>query len=277
MTMRPYRTLASTPVELVDGDDDDVAAQPRAERLATLGMMTAGVAHDLGNHLQVAAAAIHLLERQVTKADAAEARACAEGALEALQRANALSRRIVRFSRDDRGGVADINVEQALTAMRDVLRWTAGPAIRLHLDLDGGSTAIRCDICEFENAVLNLVANARDASPDGALIAIAVRRDPGSRSVLVAVHDQGCGMTAASARRAFEPFFTTKASRNGAGLGLALVADFARRAGGEASLESAPGGGTTAVLRLPQAPSASDLNRTWRSDASERGYRQQPA
>jgi signal transduction histidine kinase len=223
------------------------------ERLAALGMVTAGVAHDLGNHLQVATTAIHLLKLELTKADAAEVRACADGALEALQRANALSRRIVRLSRDD-SGVGDVDVEEALTAMRDALRWTAGPTMRVHLDIGGAASPIRCDIREFESAVLNLVANARDASPDGALIAIAVRGDPHSHSVLVAVRDEGCGMAPESARRAFEPFFTTKAPCNGAGLGLALVADFARRTGGDASLDSAPGVGTTVVLRLPEAP-----------------------
>jgi signal transduction histidine kinase len=246
LTMRAYRFHAGGPTQLVDG----------AERLAALGMMTAGIAHDLGNHLQVASVAIHLLKQQLTEADPVEIRDCAEGALEALQRANALSRRVVRLSHDDRGGVSNIDVEEALTAMRDALRWTAGPTLRLHVDLGVEPTAIRCDIHEFESAVLNLVANARDASPDGALIAIAVRGDPGSRSVLLAVRDEGCGMAPELARRAFEPFFTTKASRNGAGLGLALVADFARRSGGEACLESAPGAGTTVVLRLPEAPSS---------------------
>jgi signal transduction histidine kinase len=249
--MRPHQTVADQPAELIDGGS--VAAELHAERLAALGMMTAGLAHDLGNHLQVASAAIYLLEQQMANAGLAESRACAEGALEALRRANALSRRIIGFSRDD-DGVDCVDIDETLSAMRDALSWTVGPAMRLHLDLDGGSTPVRCDIREFENAILNLVANARDASPDGGLIAIAVRNDPRSRSVLVAVRDQGCGMAPESARRAFEPFFTTKSSRNGAGLGLALVADFARRAGGEASVESAPGAGTIVVLRLPAAP-----------------------
>jgi signal transduction histidine kinase len=68
------------------------------------------------------------------------------------------------------------------------------------------------------------------------------------------VRDEGCGMAPESARRAFEPFFTTKAPCNGAGLGLALVADFALRTGGDARLDSAAGVGTTVVLRLPEAP-----------------------
>jgi signal transduction histidine kinase len=213
--------------------------------------MTAGVAHDLGNHLQVAAAAIHLLERQATGAEREKIRSCAEGALQALERANALSRRILGFACSRGTHAESINVDDALSAMRDAIRWTAGATMRLHLDLDGGTAAVRCDVRDFENAILNLVANARDASTDGGLITIAVRCEPRSRSVLIAVRDEGCGLAPDAASRAFEPFFTTKPARGGAGLGLALVADFVRRTGGEARLDSAPGKGATVVLRLP--------------------------
>ena len=225
-----------------------------SERLATLGLMTAGVAHDLGNHLQVAAAAIHLLEQGVERSAHPEIRARAEGAAAALQRAAALSRRIVDFSRSQYRGADRVNIDEALLAMSDALRWIAAPYVRLHLDLAGGPAVVQCDLRDFENAVLNLVANARDASPDGGLITVAVRRDPHSPSVLVAVHDQGCGMTPEAAQRAFDPFFTTKPADGGAGLGLALVAEFARRAGGEATLRSVPGSGTIVLLRLPEAP-----------------------
>jgi signal transduction histidine kinase len=176
-----------------------------------------------------------------------------EGALEALQRANMLTHRIVGFSHYDDGGPDNVSVDDALSAMGDALRWTAGPGMRVHLKLDGGSAAVKCSVRELENAIINLVANARDASPDGGLIVIAVRRDSGSGDVLIAVRDEGCGMAPESARHAFEPFFTTKASGSGSGLGLARVADFARRMGGEASLESVPGAGATVVLRLPEA------------------------
>jgi signal transduction histidine kinase len=214
--------------------------------------MTAGVAHDLGNHLQVAAMAIHLLERQGGTAAHDEVRVW-QGALEALQRAIMLTRRIVGFSRHEDAGYDDVCVDEALSAMGDALRWTAGPGLRVHLDLDGGSAAVKCDVRELQNAIINLVANARDASPDGGSILVAVRRDLGSGSVLIAVRDHGCGMAPESARQAFEPFFTTKPRRSGSGLGLARVADFARRLGGEASLESVPGAGATVVLRLPVA------------------------
>jgi signal transduction histidine kinase len=229
------------------------------ERLATLGLMTAGVVHDLSNHLQVAAAAIHLLELEVDEAANQQIHVLTGGALEALQRANALTRRIVRFSRDGDVGLPDtVSVDEALAGMGDALRWTAGPAVRLHLDLGGGAAATRCDVREFENAVLNLVANARDASPDGGTIFVAVRRDPLSHSVLVAVRDEGCGMAPECARRAFEPFFTTRPTHGGSGLGLARVADFARRVGGDASLASAPGAGATFVLRLPESQPLGD-------------------
>ena len=226
----------------------------RSERLATLGLMTAGVAHDLGNHLQVAAAAIHLLEQSVERSADPEIRARAEGVSAALQRAAALSRRIVDFSRGQNGVADHVNIDEALLAMSDALRWTAAPYARLRLDLAGGAAVVQCDLRDLENALLNLVANARDASQDGGLITVAVRRDPHSPSVLVAVRDEGCGMTLEAAQRAFDPFFTTRPADGGAGLGLARVADFARRAGGEASLRSVPGSGTIVLLRLPEAP-----------------------
>jgi len=100
-------------------DPHQDAARTRTERLATLELMTAGLAHDRRNHLQVAAAAIYLLEWQADQATAHELRGWAEGASEALRRASALTRRIVDFPRDESARDVCVDVDEALSALRD--------------------------------------------------------------------------------------------------------------------------------------------------------------
>jgi len=256
------RDMRSHQIVTASADARWTLGESANRRLATLGLMTAGLAHDLGNHLQVVAAAIHMLERSAEQTDRDEIRLCAEGALEALRRANTLSRRILTFSGDHDGVAERIDVDETLIAMVDALHWTAGPGVRLQVELSGEPAAVYCDPAEFENAILNLVVNARDVLPDGGRIVIAVRLDPRTRSVLVAVSDNGPGIEPHVAKRVFEPFFSTKPTPEGAGLGMTLVADFARRAGGEARLESRPGVGTTVILRLPEAASSRGLTET---------------
>ena len=250
--MRPDQVINASP------DLGDVPGL--GYRLATLGLMTAGVVHDLRNHLQVAAAAVRRLEQRAALSDCDDLHLSAAGALDALHRATTLSRRILAFSHDEGSAAQLVDLNDVLTTMADPLRWTAGPGVRLHLELNCESAVVACDPQAFENAILNLVVNARDALPDEGNIVIAVRSEPVSRSVLVAVSDDGTGMDADIAERVFEPFFSTKRSREAAGLGMSLVADFARRNGGEARLESRPGLGTTVVLRIPEAASSNETD-----------------
>ncbi|MEI9989871.1 MAG: ATP-binding protein [Rhizomicrobium sp.] len=146
-----------------------------------------------------------------------------------------------------------MHIDLALGALEQPIRWMAGDAIRVELDLDGDLPPVFCDVREFENAVLNLVVNAREAMPEGGELCIAASRGglEDDAIVILRVTDTGRGMSPETAKRAFQPRFTTKAIGRGNGLGLAMVADFVRRVGGSAQIESTPRQGTSIVLRIP--------------------------
>ena len=152
-------------------------------------------------------------------------------------------------------------IDAALAAIRGPIIWILGPQIGIEFDLDDDLPGFFCDRQEFENAVFNLVINARDAMPDGGCLRIECRcenangdygiESPARQTLVLRVIDNGEGMSQMTARSAFTAFYTTKPSERGNGLGLAMVSDFMRRAGGSADIESVIGAGTTVVLRFP--------------------------
>jgi signal transduction histidine kinase len=228
-------------------------------RLASLGLMTTGIVHDFGNLLQVVTSAIRLIERNLDQPSPVDMRPFTQGALESVGRAAALSKQILGFSRTENGFDEVVQLDAAIAAIENPIRWMAGPAIQVDLALNA-VPAVFCNIRELENAVLNLVINAKDAMPEGGRLCIAVYADDRGRldtsaagsgpTVILRVTDTGCGMPPDIVMRAFQPRFTTKTAGRGNGLGLAMVQEFARRSGGSAWIESAVGEGTSVVLRL---------------------------
>jgi signal transduction histidine kinase len=144
--------------------------------------------------------------------------------------------------------------------MADILRYATGRGIELQTVLAPDCPPVFCDPNQLENAVLNLVVNARDAMPDGGRIEIETAKrfvggESGGAHAAISVKDTGRGMPPDVVLRAFEPFFTTKGEK-GTGLGLAQVQSLARQAGGYVTIESTPGKGTTVTLHLPAANQA---------------------
>jgi CheY-like chemotaxis protein len=150
--------------------------------------------------------------------------------------------------------------------MTELVDRTLGERIKVVIEgLDQGS-AIWADPHQFENAIVNLAVNARDAmESDGTLTIRIERKSLQDREVnslsagdyiAVAVSDTGCGMTAEEIDRAFEPFFTTKPVGKGTGLGLSQVFGFARQSGGDVTIASRLGEGTTVTLYIPRLPAA---------------------
>ena len=240
---------------------DAPGARRPARPLAAPELMIAGVAHDLRNQLQIISAAIHLVERSVGGGERSEVLDFTKGATDAVNRAVALSQRLLARASRDRAPIGPVQVGQVLEAMADVMRVVAGPGISVDLRVGVDTPTVDCDIGELEDAVLNLVVNARDAMPDGGRITLSSyledvwdRRRPGQearRFAVLAVSDNGVGMSAEAVARAFDPFFTTKPKSKGTGLGLTQVREFVRRNGGAATISSAPGAGTTVFLHLP--------------------------
>jgi signal transduction histidine kinase len=216
----------------------------------------AGVVHDLGNLIQIAASAVNIISRS--------SRACPDSALEpvlarartALERASALVRQ-TNVRTDPAFAVRPTQELQSVTSSVDEIRALISsicePDISLSIDVPADLPPVRCHRIELQSAVLNLVTNARGAMPDGGSIVIVARGVADDQLVELSVADNGVGMSRETLLRAFNPYFTTRADGRGTGLGLAMVQRFAQEAGGRVELASTPGAGTTVTLRLPSA------------------------
>ncbi len=244
----------------------------RTERLDALGQLTGGVAHDFNNLLTaVLGGAEEILDAVPTGHPLREP---AETILAGAERGAELTRRLLAFAREQPLKPRDLDVGAALAGMRGLLRRVAGDGVELRLKLPAPGApplVARTDPVQLETAVLNLVANARDAMPQGGPLTISaaprrVGEDAGGLTVgayvVVSVSDHGTGMPPEVLARAMEPFFTTKEVGRGTGLGLSIVYGFAQQSGGTAEIESAPGEGTTVRLLLPAAQAASEVAST---------------
>ncbi|WP_309092895.1 ATP-binding protein, partial [Phenylobacterium sp.] len=251
---------------LADRDRAEAALR-RAQKLEAVGQLTGGVAHDFNNLLTVVIGALDLMQRHPD--DAARRDRMIEAALGAARRGERLTQQLLAFSRRQALKPEPVRVDALLAEAEPLLRRAVGEAVSLVISPNAPDAVVNVDPGQFEAAVMNLVVNARDATPAGGMIRVEtqpVRLDAGQVEELeageylcVAVHDTGCGMDAETAARVFEPFFTTKAPGRGTGLGLSQVYGFARQSGGAASIDSAPGKGASVHFYLPlsKAPAAS--------------------
>jgi signal transduction histidine kinase/ActR/RegA family two-component response regulator len=229
----------------------DAATLENAQRLEALGRLTGGVAHDFNNLLAVVSGNLELLERRLPGAAGHRSIAAIRGAVE---RGVSLTRGLLTFSRSGlgQGTVEDVNA--CVRGVFGMMRETVGPGVQAELDLRESLPPALFDRVQFDLALLNLAANARDAMPDGGVLRITSRAatlSGGIAGVAITVADTGVGIPVDILSRVFEPFFTTKEIGRGTGLGLAQVYGFARNAGGTAEISSAPGAGTTITITLP--------------------------
>ena len=240
------------------------AALKQAQRLEAIGQLTGGVAHDFNNLLMVVSGNAERL-RRFAGGDKRFA-----GALEAIDmavsRGSDLTRQLLSFSRRQTHETVVIDLAERLPAMHSLLQSSLRGDIAVEVRTAPGLWPVAIDNSEFELALLNLAVNARDAMSGGGRLVIGadnvtVGDGPGGRDTLgiagdfvaVRVADTGSGIPAEIVGRVFEPFFTTKEVGKGTGLGLSQVYGFARQAGGTATVESAPGQGTTVTLYLPRS------------------------
>jgi len=222
------------------------------QRLFVLGEMTAGIAHDFRNILATIDSGLRLAERTVSDPDST--RTFISGVREAVTRGLGLTSQLLSFARQRALPIAAADVNALLSNLELFLKYGAGSAACLELQLSANIPKCLVDPSQFAAAILNLVINARDAMPAGGTIEIATAQrrlqasPPGPESaavyVRVRVRDNGMGMTADVAQRIFDPFFTTKGD-NGTGLGMPQVYAFMRNLGGHLALKSEVGRGTT--------------------------------
>ncbi|HYD99541.1 MAG TPA: ATP-binding protein [Alphaproteobacteria bacterium] len=233
----------------------------QSQKMEAVGQLTGGVAHDFNNLLTVIAGNLRLAGK--AKDDERRQRAL-EAAGAAAQRAEGLTRALLAFSRRQTLTPQAIDLAARLRGMEPLLRGSLREDIALDFDLPAGLWTVEADGGQLELAVVNIAVNARDAMAAGAggSLRIAAENaelaEPGGLTgafVRLRLSDTGPGMPPEVRARVFEPFFTTKEPGRGTGLGLAMVYGFARQSGGDARIESGPGG-TTVELLLPRARAA---------------------
>ena len=221
----------------------------RAEKLATTGVLAAGIAHEVGTPLGIIRARAELLMDQLAHTDGQRA---LDAIVRQIDRISSTIRQVLDFSRSQPVELQRLDVTQAVRSTLDLLEHRfRQQRLKVELEVDPRVSAIAADPNQFQQVMINVLMNACDAcGPSGALRIAARPSDDGER-VRLDVHDTGEGIPAENLLAVFDPFFTTKKRGEGTGLGLPVAASIVRNHGGEISLASAPGDGTTVTILWP--------------------------
>ena len=235
-----------------------------AQRMEAVGRLAGGIAHDFNNLLTaIRGFATFALEAQLPRSPARED---IEQILSASDRAAALTRQLLAFSRRQVLQPESLNLNQLLTGLGQLFARVVPAHIDIRYYLADDLWPVYVDAGQFEQVIVNLVVNARDAMPGGGLITIEtgnatltedyVRAHHGSSPgdfVVVTITDSGVGMDAGTLGRIFEPFFTTKEREQGTGLGLATTYGIVRQSGGHIWVYSEPQHGSSFKIHLPRS------------------------
>ncbi|HET9933408.1 MAG TPA: PAS domain S-box protein [Polyangiaceae bacterium] len=277
-------SVITYPIKVATGDAElsivmrDLTAQRRADatlrqvteqvqqvqKMEALGRLAGGIAHDFNNMLSVIMSYAELLH-EALGADAPLAGDVRE-IQQASQRAAALTRQLLMFSRGQLVTRSVVELNPLVDAMVEMLKRTVGEDVELSLSLADQLWPVRIDPNQFQQVILNLAVNARDAMPSGGVMSICTRNvsldttyvdthfpaRPGDY-VMLSMTDTGVGMDAATREHIFEPFFTTKGPGKGTGLGLATVFGIVQQARGLIWVYSEPGNGTVFKVYLPRS------------------------
>lgn len=237
----------------------------QAQKMEAVGQLTGGLAHDFNNMLQATRLGLDLARQRVNQGRAADARSFIDAASRGVDRAAALTHRLLAFARRQALDAQSVKADGLIGEMVDLLQRTMGPSIVVRTELCGGHWPVLCDANQLENTLLNLAINARDAMPNGGLLTLATTEvtltaadlagDDGAKPgnyVAIAVTDTGEGMTDEVLKHVFEPFFTTKPLGQGTGLGLSQIHGFVHQSGGRIQIDSRSQHGTTVRFFLPR-------------------------
>ncbi len=223
------------------------ASLQHQDKMASLGLLAAGIAHDLGNPLASLSTELELLE---TEDDPAAIRASLSVLRRQVDRMTRSLRGVVDFARRRGGEASDVRLEEAVADSARLVchdpRWSK---VRLELDVPRELPEVHLVEDQLVLVLVNLLLNAADAIAGTGQVTVSARAT--EHGVRLQVRDDGCGMSPETLARATEPLFTTKTARGGSGLGLAVSERVVREAGGQLSLESELGRGTTVTIDLP--------------------------
>lgn len=241
----------------------------QSHKMDALGQLTGGIAHDFNNLLTIVIGNSELLTEALDKGS--DELHLAQTTLLAAEHATTLTNRLLSFARMQPLEPTHIEPSSLLKEMEGLIRRTINEDIGIHIVADADVWSIEVDLGQIENAILNLVINARDAMQDGGQLTIEASNVMNNKEdlapeddvqsgpyVRISVSDTGKGMPSEVLERAFEPFFSTKDPGKGTGLGLSMIWGFVKQSSGYARIQSEPGEGTTVSLYFPRSAKEKD-------------------
>ena len=240
----------------------------QAQKMEAIGQLPGGLAHDFNNLLTVVIGNLETIQQNLDALGggvAGQLKRAAASALRGAQRAATLTQRLLAFARQQALDPRPLDLNKFIAAEVEFLQRSLGETINIEAVGGAGLWQVEVDPNELEAALLNLAVNARDAMPQGGKLTIETsnafldedycRHNPEVRRgqyVMIAVTDNGIGMSMEVRDRAFEPFYTTKPAGQGTGLGLSQVYGFIKQSEGHVKIYSEPGEGTTVKIYLPR-------------------------
>lgn len=223
------------------------------DKLTSLGILSAGVAHEINNPLSNIKIYGQLLQEDIGRAPVGEgAKESLKQILDQTDRASSIVRKMLEFSRQSQAGMESLDLSEIISQSLDMVRYMLGAkGVEVTVDIEPHLPRIAGSRVALQQVLVNLFNNAWQAMQEGGRLTVRAGYDRGSRSIHVTVSDTGAGIKECDLGRIFDPFFTTKDVGEGTGLGLSISYGIIRDHRGELSVESTEGRGTTFTIALP--------------------------
>jgi signal transduction histidine kinase len=229
------------------------ARMAQSERLASIGVLAAGVAHEINNPLGGILALTSLALEDLPAGD--PRRENLEEVVRQTNRCGEIVRHLLEFSRQGRVRVAAIDLAELLGKTLALLeRQSIFHNVRVVRELDAELPLVVADASQLQQVFVNVLINAVQAMAERGTLLLGSRHDAARREVVLTFRDTGCGIPPEALDHVFDPFFTTKESGQGTGLGLSIAYGIVSRHHGNIAVESEVGRGTTVTIRLPVEP-----------------------
>ena len=235
-----------------------------SQKMDAVGQLTGGIAHDFNNILGIILGNLEILDSTIREEEKQKKRL--KKAIKSVDRGSNLIKKLLSFSRNTSQTTEVVSINECISSFEEFVAKTLTASVKIETELMAGLWFVEIDFSEFEDAMLNLSLNAKDAMPDGGTVKIKtenitvdeeyVKRVSGSKTgdyVKVTVEDTGQGIDKDVLEKVLEPFFTTKSLNRGTGLGLSMVHGFVQRSGGYMRIESKVGEGTKIGLFIPRS------------------------